>query len=179
MTRKPRLVALGAIGALVLAGIAVAYFTAGGSGSGTASVGTSSTITITGSTSSTLYPGSSEAVALKLTNPASFQQKLGKISLSSVAGCSIAWVGNVCNGGSAGVGDLACSSVDPGNASNALASNFYMADVTENQLLAASASNVDATNNGTLYMNDLSSNQDACKSAHLLLSFTGTTTSGS
>jgi hypothetical protein len=45
-----------------------------------------------------------------------------------------------------------------------------MAPVTENQDLAP-GSGTSLSNSGTLYMNDLSSSQDDCKSATLTLSF--------
>src|SRR5207249_11991261 len=64
-----------------------------------------------------------------------------------------------------GTEQTSCESVDPGNASDANASNFYLADVTENQDLTGGASGVSATNGGTLKMNNLSSSQDSCKNA--------------
>ena len=70
---------------------------------------------------------------------------------------------------SSGTEQASCESVDPGNASDANASNFYLADVTENQDLAGNASGVSATNGGTLKMNNLSSAQDSCKNANLYL----------
>ncbi len=46
-----------------------AYFTAGGSGSGTAAVGVASSINITGAASGTLYPGGSVPVTVTISNP--------------------------------------------------------------------------------------------------------------
>jgi len=70
---------------------------------------------------------------------------------------------------SSGTEQTSCESVDPGNASDANASNFYMADVAENQDLAGNASGASATNSGTLKMNSLSTSQDSCKNANLYL----------
>ena len=50
------------VAALVVAGSAYAYFTTTGSGSGTATVGSSSNLTVTGTTSGSLYPGTSSTV---------------------------------------------------------------------------------------------------------------------
>jgi hypothetical protein len=153
-----------------------AYFTANGSGSGTAAVGTSSNLTLHGSTTGTLYPGSSVSISFTVDNPGGGTERLGTIDLAAVKACTgsgSSWdptlnggTGGCSNGGTEQTG---CESVDPGNASDANASNFYMADVTENQNLAGNASGVSATNGGTLTMNNLSSAQDSCKNANLYL----------
>ena len=176
LTKKRALGALATLAVLAVAGVAFAYFTSTGGGTGEAKVGTSTTFTITGSTTSgSLYPGTNEAVKFSVHNPGNGTQYLDTISLSSVAACSIVWVGEVCNSASAGVGDLACKSVDPGNAINAGASDFYMTDVPQKIQIPAGATEnkttTPATIDGTLYMNNLSSSQDICKNAHLLLTF--------
>lgn len=168
------------LAALLVAAIAAiggwAYFTANGSGSGTASVGTSSTLALHGSTVGTLYPGTTVPVSFTVDNPSSGHQQLGTIYLMGVKACTGAgssWdpslnagAGGCSNSGTEQTG---CESVDAGNAADANASNFYMADVTENQDLAGNASGVSATNGGTLKMNNLSSSQDSCKNAALYL----------
>jgi hypothetical protein len=172
LTRRRFAAALGIVAALAIAGFALAYFTSSGSGTGTASVGTDTPFVIHGSTSGTLYPGQSEAVTFTVDNNGGGNQKVGTVTLSTVAACSVAWSGTTCNGGSAGVGDVTgCSSVDPGNAADANASNFYMADVPVNHDYSPGTGQT-VTPTGTLQMNDLSSSQNACKNAHLLLSFT-------
>lgn len=164
---------------LVAAAAAVgawAYFTANGSGSGSATVGTSSTLTLHGSTTGTLYPSTTVPISFTVDNPGSGVERLGTIYLAGVKACSGAgssWdpslnsgAGGCSNGGTEQAG---CESVDPGNAADANASNFYMADVAENQDFAGGASGASATNGGTLKMNNLSSSQDSCKNANLYL----------
>ena len=162
------LIGLGAvIVTLALGGAAVAYFDASGSGTGTASVGTSSALTIHGSTSGTLYPGVSSTVTFTADNPSSGHQQIGTIHLASVVACNTAFSGGTCPSGHE---VTSCESVETGT-SDTNTSNFWMADVVSGQDLApGSGQSVTAT--GTLKMNDLSTSQDACKSANLLLNFT-------
>ena len=99
-------------------------------------------------------------------------EKLGTITLASVAACSSNWSGNVCNAGAPGVGNVTgCGTVDPGSATDANASDFYMADVPVNRALATGTGQL-LSQAGTLTMNNLNRSQDPCKSAHLLLNFT-------
>jgi hypothetical protein len=166
--------------ALLIAAVAAiggwAYFTANGSGSGSATVGTSSTLTLHGSTTGLLYPGTTAPISFTVDNPSSGTQRLGTIYLAGVKACTGAgssWDPSLNSGAggcsSSGTEQATCESVDPGNAADANASNFYMADVAENQDLAGNASGVSATNGGTLKMNNLSSSQDSCKNASLYL----------
>lgn len=152
-----------------------AYFTTTGSGSGTASVGTSSNVTITGSTTGTLYPGTSEAVSFSANNPSTGHQELGTIVLDGVKACpsGSSWdpTLNSNAGGctSSATEVITCESFS-GGASNDLAKNFYMAPVAENEDLPSGVT-ASLTNGGTLYMNNLSSSQDDCKSVNLWLHF--------
>lgn len=153
-----------------------AYFTANGSGSGTASVGTSTNFTLHGSTVGTLYPGTNVPISFTVDNPGGGSERLGTIYLAGVKACtgaSSSWDPSLNSGAggcsNSGTEQTTCESVDPGNAGNANASNFYMADVAENQTFAGGASGASATNGGTLTMNNLSSSQDSCKNASLYL----------
>jgi hypothetical protein len=153
-----------------------AYFTANGSGSATATVGTSSNLTLHGSTSGTLYPGSTVSISFTVDNPGGGTERLGTIYLAGVKACTGAgssWDPSLNSGAggcsNSGTEQTGCESVDPGNAADANASNFYMADVAENQDLAGNTSGVGATNGGTVKMNNLSSSQDSCKNANLYL----------
>jgi hypothetical protein len=168
---------------LVVLGIAAiaavgawAFFTASGSGSGTATVGTSSALTLHGATVGTLYPGATVSISFTVDNPSSGHQQLGTIYLAGVKACTGAgssWDPSLNSGAGAcsnsGTEQTTCESVDPGNAGDANLSNFYMLDATENQDLAGNATGVSATNGGTLKMNNLSSSQDSCKNANLYL----------
>jgi hypothetical protein len=173
--RRITLVAVLAIAAVAAIG-AWAYFTANGSGSATATVGTSSNLTLHGSTVGTLYPGTTVSISFTVDNPSSGNQQLGTIYLAGVKACtgaSSSWDPSLNSGAggcsNSGAEQTSCESVDPGNAADASASNFYMADVTENQVIAGSGSGVSATNSGTVKMNNLSSSQDSCKNANLYL----------
>ena len=168
------------LASLLVAAIAAvggwAYFTANGSGSGTATVGTSSTLTLHGATVGTLYPGATVPMSFTVDNPSSGHQQLGTIYLAGVKACTGAgssWDPSLNSGAggcsNSGTEQATCESVDAGNAGDANLSNFYMADVTENQDLAGNATGVSATNGGTLKMNNLSSSQDSCKNANLYL----------
>ena len=116
------------------------------------------------------------SISFTVDNPSTGHQQLGTIYLSGVKACTgsgSSWdpalnsgAGGCSNSGTEQTG---CKSVDPGNAADANASNFYLADVTENQDIAGSSNGVNATNGGTLKMNNLSSAQDSCKNANLYL----------
>jgi hypothetical protein len=177
LVTKRRIAVLAAL--LIAAAAAIgawAFFTANGSGSATATVGTSSNLTLHGSTTGTLYPGTTVSISFTADNPGSGTERLGTIYLAGVKACTgtgSSWDPSL-NGGAGGCSNsgteqTTCESVDPGNAADANASNFYMADVAENQDLAGNASGVSATNGGTVKMNNLSSSQDSCKNANLYL----------
>jgi hypothetical protein len=152
---------------LAIVTAAIAYFTASGSGSGTASVGTSSALTIHGSTSGSLYPGVSTAVTFTADNPSSGHQQIGTIHLASIVACNTAFSGGSCPSGHE---VTTCESVETGSTDGNTA-NFWMADVVSSQDLA-SGNGQSVTASGTLKMNDLSTSQDSCKGVNLQLNFT-------
>jgi hypothetical protein len=141
MRFSPKKIAATAVGVATLGlGVgAYAYFTQPGAGSGSAAVGTSSAISLSATTSSTLYPNGSSDVAITVTNPGHGNQYVGSVHLASVDVSS---------------GHASCS-----------ASDFTMPDVAVSQDLAAGGS---ATVHGTLSMAN-SGNQDACQGASLTL----------
>jgi hypothetical protein len=169
-TRK-RSLALSGLLLLLVASGAVAYFTTSGSGTGTATVGTSSALTIHGSSASTLYPGTTSTISFTVDNPSSGHQQLGTIHLASVKACTgsgSSWNGSACS--NSGTEQTTCESVETG-ASDGNTANFWMADVVSNQDFGnGNGQSVTAT--GTLKMNDLNSNQNACENANLTLNFT-------
>jgi len=146
LMRKRILVPVAAIAALALAGVAFAYFTASGTGSGTASVGTDSGVTIDSVTfDSTLYPGGSTNVRYTITNSSSnAPAQVGKVVADTSAGTN-------------GVSGLprGCS-----------ASDFSFGDVTVNAEIPAGRS---LNGTGTLSFADTGANQDACKGASPVL----------
>lgn len=142
-TRHRRAVAvIGSIGAIAVAGAAIAYFTASGSGSGTGAAGTSSAVTLHGTVTDALYPGTSSQVTFKVDNPSAGHQFVNKIHLVSVA-------------------------ADTGH-SGCVVTDFTMPDVTATQdFPSGDAQAVTAT--GTLSMANTAVSQDACKGATLTL----------
>lgn len=130
------LVAVAALVAALAAFGAYAYWTASGTGSGTASVGTDSGVTIVvTNTGAALYPGGSATVTFHVHNNS---------TSSSVM------VGKVVQDGPVTGLPVGCSAAD-----------FSFGDVTLNESVAASGNGADHT--GTLSMANTGSNQDACK----------------
>ena len=175
--KKKRTLALGALLLLLLSVGAGAYFSASGTGSGSATVGTSSTITLHGSTSGNLYPGSSVTVTLTADNPSPGHEQVGTVHLSGIKACTGGTNNDsVWNPGTSSCSDSAnggaevpsCEDFDNGANPDANAHDFYMADIAENQDLAH-GNGIALTNDGTLQMNDLSASQDQCKNANLYL----------
>jgi hypothetical protein len=149
--RKRVLAGLACVAALAVAGIAVAYFTSSGSGTGTASVGSSSAVTLHATISSNLYPSSSSPVTFTVDNPSSGSQRVGTIALASISVDS---------------GHSGCSTaISGGNP------DFTMPAVTVNKVFP-SGNGQSVTPTGTLTMNETGVNQDACQGATLTLSLT-------
>jgi len=153
-------IALGALGLLVAVGVAVAYFTTTGSGSGNAEVGKSSNLTIHATVPDTLYPGVPSTVefevdntsaqpqhvrAVHLTGVTAYTNEARTLPLGGIVGCKSEWF---------------VMTTDP---------------VVENQDVPANVE-TPLTNPGTLeFVNKpggLEVNQDACKEAFLVASFT-------
>lgn len=77
----------GAIVALLAAGVAGAFLTLGGAGSGSASVETVASVTLTPGTSATeLYPGRSGDVALSIANSNTYRAYVGSLVLDTSRG---------------------------------------------------------------------------------------------
>jgi hypothetical protein len=148
ITKKRALLALSCTCALALAGVAYAYFTTTGSGTVTASVGTSSAVTLKGTVTGNLYPGSSSPVSLTVDNPSTAKQRVNTISLEKIT---------------ADAGHSSCSVVIGGGNPD-----FTMADVVVNKTYATGNGQA-VTPSGTLTMNDTGVSQDACQGATLTL----------
>jgi len=148
---KKRALALTAIGVLAVAAGAYAYFTSTGSGTATATVGSSSAVTIKGTVSSNLYPGGSSPVTFTVDNPSSAAQRVGTITLASIA---------------VDAGHSTCSKVITGPTPD-----FTMPAVVVNKTFG-SGNGQTVTPTGTLTMNDTGISQDACQGATLTLNLT-------
>src|ERR1700730_13221365 len=113
--RKKIIAALCGVGVLAVAGIAVAYFTTSGGGTGTATVGTSSALVIHGTTTTALYPGTTTPVAFTADNSTTGHQQLGTIPLASIKACvgsGSSWDGTACT--ASGTEATTCESVETG-----------------------------------------------------------------
>lgn len=149
--KKQVLVSLSVIAILAVAGIAVAYFTSQGSGTGTATVGNSSNVTLHGTVTSTLYPGSSSPVTFTVDNPSPGAEFVKTIHLESIT---------------PDAGHASCSVVISGGNPD-----FTMLDVVANQDIPSGNGNA-VTAQGTITMNDTNVNQNACQGATLTLNLT-------
>jgi len=150
---------LGLLVLLAFAGGAIAYFTTTGSGSGNVTAGTSSALTITATINPPaggLVPGGSPAgVQFAVSNPSSGNQYVGTVSMTGVKAYSDSGHTSDITGTGAGQCDT---------------SQFSMASVGENQDVPSGSTTL--STNGSLVFHDSGSNQDACKGAFLVASFT-------
>ena len=168
---RPRVVVLATAGCLALAGAAYAYFSATGSGTGTATVGTQDRshparhVRVHG-VSGDVERGELHRRQRVLGqragrhHPARAGQGLRRTSST--------WTGSACS--NSGTEATTCESVETG-ASDTTTANFWMADVVANQTVPTGSGQA-ITASGTLKMNNLASNQDACKNANLVLNLT-------
>jgi hypothetical protein len=76
---------VGVVVALAAAGGAYAYFTSGGSGTGSGAVGATSTFTIAGAATNPLFPGSSSPVNITISNPGNGAQFVNTVHLASLS----------------------------------------------------------------------------------------------
>ena len=136
---------------VVVVGGAYAYFTTSGTGTGTASVGTSSAVTLHATVTGTLYPGASSPVSFTVDNPSSGKQRVGTITLSSIT---------------VDAGHSECSTVITGGTPD-----FTMPAVAVNATFATGNAQA-VTPTGTLTMNDTGVSQDKCQGATLTLHLT-------
>lgn len=187
-TRRRTLLTIGGtIGGMIIAAAAVAYFSAGGSGTGTATVGTSTNFTITSSTTGgNLYPGgSANTVKFSVQNTGGGNQRLASVQLASIRACPSGdtwqgtWNGSTWTGttscSNSGIEVTSCEDFETG-ASDTNASDFWMPNISENITVTHGTTVNDTTSpavtDGSLTMNDTGSNQDQCKNVNLALGFT-------
>lgn len=94
-------VALAGVLALLLGGVAVAYWRGPGTGGASATTGTSLALTLSpGSTTTALLPGGSADVALTVSNPNTFAAKISALQLATGQGSG----GYAVDGGHSGCG---------------------------------------------------------------------------
>jgi hypothetical protein len=145
--------AMGAVLAIAITGVVYAYWTAGGSGTGSATVGTSSDVTVTQSTVLTpMYPGdSAQTLSGTFDNPNSGPVFVTTVTVS---------IGSVTKAGGAPAGT--CD-----------ASDFTLANATATVNAEIAAGNgVGSWTGPTIRFNDKAgTNQDACQGATVALSY--------
>ena len=148
--KRSRTFVFGLIAALVVAGAAIAFWTSSGTGSGTATVGTSSGLPISAVTfGNTLYPGGKTPVSFTITNS------------SANTAITVAQVAADTSFGATGVTGL------PGGC---LAADFTFPTYTVNQSIPAGGTlNVTVPTAGGLAFANTAVNQDACKGASPVL----------
>jgi hypothetical protein len=141
-TRK-RLYLLSVVAVLAVAGTAIAYWTGGGTGSGTGTVGTNGAVVLTGTVAPGIAPGVGVAVSFTAANASTSPIQVTKVHLVSTA-------------------------VDAGHV-GCVTDDFSMPDVTEGQQVPAGATATVLTSNGTLAFANTAVSQDLCKGATLTL----------
>jgi hypothetical protein len=134
-----------AAAAVVLAGggVAFAYWTTSGSGTGNATnASANGVVVLHASFLAGLTPGGSAPVSFTADNVGTSSLRVGTVSTVVTASgtCDASW--------------------------------FSVADVVENQTIAAGASGVALTQGGSIVFADSADNQDACKSAIVTLTLT-------
>ncbi len=144
---KKRILVLGVVAVLAVAGIAIAYWTTTGSGEGSGKVAASNgTLKLTGEITNELTPGGSSPVTFTADNTGSSSLQVGTIA--------------------------AVVSIDKAHAdAGCKASDFTIAETVENQVIAAHATGV-ALKDGSISMADTAENQDACQGATISLALT-------
>jgi hypothetical protein len=153
--RKRTFVLLGvaAVAAVIAAVGAYAYFTNAGSGTGSATVGSSSAIAITGSTAGALYPaGPARTVSITLHNTGAGAQYVNTTSLDSISGTT-------CDTSLNTVGS-AFTFANPVSVATTLAADDGAAGGAD-----------EVTVTGSLQMNDTGVSQDDCQGDSLTLNF--------
>jgi hypothetical protein len=156
---KKRIVALGAVASLAVAGAAFAYFTDSGSGSGTAGVGSSAgyTVAVTTGTQALFPAGPTNSVHVLVTNNGHGAQRISSLVPTTVTADKAGCVTAFSSGGS-----------------NDPTKDFYIAPITvpANTTLApaGSAGNTYATDT-TVQMNDTGVSQDNCQGATLTITY--------
>ncbi len=157
--KKTVLIALSVVAVLAVAGTAVAYFTNSGSGTGSATVGTSVAATVDGTSTAILYPGDPAGipVSITVTNNGAGSQQIDTVHFTGAdAFAGPGFTNPIPVGTGAGQCDVAA---------------FTMANVLINEDLAAGAT-TSGVHTGTLKMADTGVSQDGCKNAVLRLNLT-------
>jgi len=151
ITKRRALFALTTALLVVAASGAYAFFTTTGSGTGTAAVGSGSTVTLHATVTGSLYPGTSSPVTFTVDNPSSGKQRVGTITLASIT---------------PDASHSECSTVITGGNPD-----FKMPAVSVESTFGPGNGQA-VTPTGTLTMNDTGVSQNKCQGATLTLNLT-------
>jgi hypothetical protein len=149
LTKKKLILGAATVCVLAIAAGAYAYFTSTGSGTATATVGSGSAVTLHGTVSGSLYPGSASTVTFTVDNPSAGKQRVGTISLTKIE---------------PDAGHSTCVTTVGEEAGKA----FFMAPVAVNSTYGTGNAQA-VTPTGSLQMRDTGANQDGCQGATLTL----------
>jgi hypothetical protein len=159
LTRKQRSIVLGVVGLLTTTAVAFGFYTTTGDGTGSTRAGTSTDLVIhaaiTPATGGIVPGGPASDVAFTVDNAGTGNQLVDTIHLESVQAFSDALHAVEITGTGAGECDT---------------SHFSVPDVTATQNVA-SGTGIAITAHGSLTFADSGINQDTCKLAYLLLTF--------
>jgi hypothetical protein len=143
LKRKKVIVALGAVGAVAITAFAVAYWTGGGTGTGTADVGTSGTVVLTGTVAPGISPGNAEPVSFTAANESDSPIQVTNVHLVGITADGV---------------HETCETAD-----------FSMVDVTEEHSVPAGATAEALPSKGSLVYANTAVSQNGCKGATLTL----------
>jgi hypothetical protein len=148
LLKKRTALTLAVVAVLAVAGVAVAFWTTTGSGTGEGNVAAANgTLTLHGTVTNALTPGSSSPVAFTADNAGSSSLQVGTVE--------------------------AVVTIDPAHVTKGCeASDFTINGTVENQTIAAHSTGVALAKEGSISMADTSSNQDGCKGATISLALT-------
>jgi hypothetical protein len=196
MNKKVATIGVAAGLALGLGGAAFAYFSSTGAGNGSASVGTTgNNVAVEGASTPALVPGETTSMSFTAYNYSAFNQAIQHITLTGVVACTAAFTAPVATDNfgdattapscpdaalsQAATNDAACVA---GGAGTTNTNWFSMPVVTLNDTNSAngdlapggpsSPAGQALTPTGTITMNDLHVNQDACQGLNLDFEFT-------
>jgi hypothetical protein len=151
-TRRRKITAVTVLAFLVVAGAAFAYWTTTGSGTGAATTGASSAVSVaqTGTVTGLVPGGAAQAVNFTITNPKTTPQRVATVTVA------IASITNI-TGGTPATG---CTTAD-----------FTLVQPTAINTDLAAGATAFVPSGATLAMIDSASNQDGCQNVTVNLTF--------
>jgi hypothetical protein len=168
MSKKAIGLVAGSVTTIAVTVAAYAYFSASGTGTAPASVGSAGAVTLAGTVTGTLYPaGTAASVSVLVTNPGSGSVYVSSIHLASIQIDHSSSTYTSASSGQQTTWDACDVSTSGGTPA------FTMADISVTTTLTKSGTSGDhVTKTGSLQMNDTGTSQNNCQGAPLQLNFT-------